>query len=306
MINFSARLDQMLIKKGSIFPDYVQVPGIPSLEEAAGSKADGTKSTPSPNQTGIQVRPALNPGVPALTLEDLALNYKNDPSPDNAQAFLDAAKTSISKSINYAVGNNQSPVVKSKAKELALRAAETYDPSFGTKMETHMINTARGLRRTLIEANNILDVPENTILTKRKIDSITQELEDELGREPSDLEISDRLGINLGQLARSKKYKSGMTPSMLDTGDPERMPMDFTIDQSAEKMINRIKLLYETSDDPIDRYIMEKVYPDAFGGGERLMGREIADMLNMTPAAVSQRLARIDKRINDIERLDIV
>ena len=77
-----------------------------------------------------------------------------------------------------------------------IEAVERYDPSKGVKFETYAISRIRG---AIIDALRSLDRLPRSVRQKAKdVDAAVNRLTNEFGRDPTDKEIAETLGITLG------------------------------------------------------------------------------------------------------------
>lgn len=84
-------------------------------------------------------------------------------------------------------------VIDAQAYSLALRGLMTYDPSRGTQVATHVINAMRRLRRVVNQHRNMARIPETRIDEVRNFQRANEELEESLGRVPTDVEMAGYL-----------------------------------------------------------------------------------------------------------------
>ncbi|HEV2261678.1 MAG TPA: FliA/WhiG family RNA polymerase sigma factor [Candidatus Rubrimentiphilum sp.] len=76
-------------------------------------------------------------------------------------------------------------------------AIEKFDDTRGVKFETYAITRING---SIIDALRALDwVPRNVRQRAREIERVYQQLEAQLGREPHDTEVAERMGISLDE-----------------------------------------------------------------------------------------------------------
>lgn len=111
-------------------------------------------------------------------------------------------------------------VLEAQAKQVALRAFETYDPDRGVLLSTHVVSNLQKLSRTRYEHQSTLSVPEQHRITYNKIQMVHAQMEDELGRRPNIDELSDRLSLPqahikkvVGNVARKEFLESGEGPA---------------------------------------------------------------------------------------------
>ena len=86
-------------------------------------------------------------------------------------------------------------VVEADAKKLALEAFNSFDPAYGVKLSTHVVNRLQKLSRAAYARQSIVSVPEHKRLAYNRYKRITAQLEDELGRPPTIEDIADKMAL---------------------------------------------------------------------------------------------------------------
>jgi DNA-directed RNA polymerase specialized sigma subunit len=84
--------------------------------------------------------------------------------------------------------------LSSEAKYWTIRALETYDPSKGVAVSTHVTNYLPKVRRLNYKYQNVARLPENLHLQYQNFQNAVSHLEETLNREPTDEEIAKQLG----------------------------------------------------------------------------------------------------------------
>jgi DNA-directed RNA polymerase specialized sigma subunit len=187
---------------------------------------------------------------------------------------------------------NSTPAMRSRAKILTRRAIQTYDPNKGTKLKTHIMNNLQPLRRESM-AYNTLHTPERVRMDLYAVNQKREAFEMEHGRAPSDEELADFTGLSKKRINHIRMYdKRPVFETALQAqseGDKRSMPGVIPEDDLWTEFV------YEglsSSDQRI--YDMKTGYG---GSKDPQSVSEIARELNMSPSAVSQRLAKIDMEL---------
>lgn len=148
--------------------------------------------------------------------QDLAGVHKAwmaSPDLDNSSLLLKHLEPTINRAITTYVGTTNSPTIKSRAKIMALDAASKYQKGAGAALPTHVFSQLQGLKRYAGREGMVVSVPERLMLSKRKLESATQEFRDEMGRDPSDDELVRRSGVSLRDIKRVRR-----TPAVINEG----------------------------------------------------------------------------------------
>jgi len=99
-------------------------------------------------------------------------------------------------------------------------AIEKYDDERGVKFETYAITRIHG---AILDALRALDwVPRAVRQKARELDRVSQDLEVELGRRPSDDELAERMGVTVKELDSMRQRVRGTSVLSLE----EHLPSD--------------------------------------------------------------------------------
>lgn len=221
--------------------------------------------------------------------------WKTNDTNQTRGALLKATKPIIDTAVYSYAGKNASPSIRGQAKLMALDAFGTYNPQSGN-MRSHLLSTLRRLQRTTAQANQPIAIPERVIMDRMSLAEAEDQLSAELGREPSDAEIADRTGLSLKRIGYVRNARQAInTGSILDEeGDVYSPPSD--IPGSNNKMDAWQEMVYHDLN-PTDQAVME--YTLGLRGAPVLSNTELAEKLNITPGAVSQRKAKIQQMLDD-------
>lgn len=228
--------------------------------------------------------------------------WKAKPTPQSRGALLQAASPVLDSALYTYAGASAGPNVRSHAKLLASKAFETYDPRAGN-LKNHLMGQLRGITRYTGQQNQIIAVPERVALDRRDLASAEKELQDNLGRDPSDAEIADFTGLSLKRIGHIRQ-NNGVRASgsfLDDEGEvyspASTIPGDASHDRAIQQMV-----YYDLTD--IDRVIMD--YTMGQHGCPRLETSQIAKRLGISPGAVSQRKSKIQSMLDEGQQLNLL
>lgn len=223
--------------------------------------------------------------------------WKADPSPGNLHKVVNYLGPTIN-SVLSTIGGT-APNIRSKARVLAAKSVQSYDPSSGASLQTWVSNNLRQLTRDIRKSNSDIHIPEGVQLDAYAIYKAETELEDELGREPTVQEISDRAHLSIKRIAdvRSKNKKQVSEGSTVqEDGSPG-------LQQGATDYTGEATDYVYNDSDLNDKKIIE--YTTGYGGSKVLSSKEIMAKLKLTPVQFTRRKARLSQRImqivNDLE-----
>jgi hypothetical protein len=89
--------------------------------------------------------------------------WKTNHTPETNTALLKTIQPVIDTAVSSYAGQDTSPTIKSRARLMALKALETYDPNRGN-VRTHLLSQLQSLRRVSAQAQNIISIPEQVSL----------------------------------------------------------------------------------------------------------------------------------------------
>jgi DNA-directed RNA polymerase specialized sigma subunit len=216
--------------------------------------------------------------------------WKKTPGAETTAAMLTALQPVIDGAIRTHVGA-PNDLLRGRAKLLTLDGLKTYDPNRG-RLQTHLYNHLQGLKRINRQQTQIMRVPERIALERYHLQSAQEELTASLGREPTDLEVSERLNLSPARIARVRSWHPGVAEGMVQaTPDDEGQPA---------VMRDRSALWAEIVYDELDDY-HRKIMEFSFGlnGRQALSNQAIAAKLGRSPGAISQAKARIQQKLDE-------
>lgn len=226
-------------------------------------------------------------------MEEAFDTWKKEPTQPNLQSLLTAANPTIDAAVqSYGRGN---PALRSKAKVLAIKAFNSFDPKQGTKLRTHLMTQLQPLNRHARLYENVVNVPERVSADLYLMNQSRQKFMDDKGREPLDQELADSSGLSTRRLAHIRGFaKSEMAESAFHEMDEGEQAIMYPGVSKADP--KQIWLEYVHHDaGPVDKQILE--WRTGYNGKPKLEVNEIAKRLGITASAVSQRSARLAQQI---------
>lgn len=252
--------------------------------------------------------PPLTPPTPPATpapqplgkLEPLyTTNYQawqTTPSPATRAALIRQAQPAIDQAVFSAAGRQASPNVHSRARILAAKALDSYDPQRGT-LKTHLLSQLRSLQRAVGQEQQIIAIPEQFALDRAGLRRSADTLAEQLGREPSTAELADHTGLSLRRIGHLRRYRPPTASgSILDEAGEVYEPAA-QLPGAAAQEDAWMELVYHDAG-PSDQLILEHTL--GLHGQPILENQALAAKLGVSPGAVSQRKAKLqgllDKR----------
>lgn len=240
--------------------------------------------------------------MPSSFLEpDLAPHFnawKASPSPETADRLLGATKPIIEEALRtYGGASAESPNLRSRAKQLFLDAAQRYDPT-RAKLRTHALTQLQGLRRFAAREEQIVRMPEQLLLDRRRMSQSENELRDRMGRDPSDTEIADHAGLSLRRIGKIRSMPSAYAEGTLThvTGEGAGVMEPAVVNAPSDKARETWLQIVHSDLGPVDQLILE--HSVGLHGKAVLSNQDIAHKLKISPGAVSQRRLRIQQKLD--------
>lgn len=230
--------------------------------------------------------------------------WRSKPGPDSNSALLQTVAPILSTAVKTYGGANPSPMIKSKARQMALKAMPRYDPEKAA-LSTFLMQQLQGLQRARFAEQEAISIPEQVRLDQSWLSQKENELSDSLGRAPSALELADATGLSPHRIGHIQKARSGLAEgSLLGYDDaseqafaPEaHLPGDDDSKAWTEFVYHGL--------DPTDQVILE--HSVGLFNRPRLSNQAIAKKLNISPPAVSQRRNRIQSKLDQRGEFEVL
>lgn len=220
--------------------------------------------------------------------------YAAAPTPDSLAVVLRALDPTLNAEITRYPGPK--PLLKSHARRLAIEAVKKYDPSKGTKLRTWVTSSLQPLNRIGTNLRSQVHVPEVARRQSAAVNKVREELFELSGREPTDEEIGDELGINP---LRVRKLRSAVPAVMAQSGmgrdeDGAAIEPLSTFGESDPSLRAALEMVYASVDER-DKRILE--WKAGYKGGVQRSNQDIAKRLGVSPAFVSQRSQLLSQQI---------
>lgn len=217
--------------------------------------------------------------------------WVKDQTPENMSGMLSALSPVINSEITRYSGPQN--LLRSRAKVLAVKAVRTFNPMSGAKLTSWVVTNLKPLSRYGLRQRDV-KVPEVAARQAAAVNGATMSLRDELGRDPTDEELADELGMSVKRVrdVRSKAMASVASGSFDESGTDEYSGTPGVVEPS--KVPFAQEAVYRDLS-PEDKYIFDAA-TGSHGVG-RIHAVEVARKLGISPAAVSQRAKAIGEQI---------
>jgi len=239
-------------------------------------------------------RPGSAPS-PSSPTDTAYAAWAANPTAENMKAVLDDLDPTINSEIQRFSGPK--PLLRSRARALAVKAVRSYDPAGGAKLRSWVVTQLQPLSRY----NNSLKpvyVPEDAARKSYAVSKAREAFVDEHGRDPTDEELADEVGISVARLRKVQQ----MTPAVVNepqevAGDDDTAP-DYAVYH--DNPVQAASAAVYSGLDERDRRIFD--LRTGSHGQKPMQGQDVASLLKVSPAFVTQRANAIASRIVDAAR----
>lgn len=135
---------------------------------------------------------------------DLYTAWKDKGDKQSLGALMKQLQPVIYSEVRRTSGTLPEAALSAEAKKWTIRALQTYDPTKGVAISTHVMNYLPKVRRLNYKYQNAARLPENMQLQYTEFKNATSHLENTLNREPTDEEIAKHLGWSKPLVVRFK------------------------------------------------------------------------------------------------------
>jgi len=222
--------------------------------------------------------------------------WKANPTPETTGALVRKVDPVVNNALRSFGGGKPSPTLKSRAREEAITAFDSYDPQRGT-LRSHLITRLQRIRRIAGQERQVIRVPEQVSLDQMRTAEAVQQLEERLGRPASDKEIADYTGLSLKRLQYIRQGVRPIAEGTISQIGPEG---EGGYDPAVQSQASNtwLEFIYEDAD-PTNQFIMERAL--GMHGHSVLSATDIARQLRMTPGAVSHRMQQNQQQIDELQ-----
>lgn len=188
-----------------------------------------------------------------------------------------------------------------RARVLARRALDTYDPARGASVATHVYNNLKRLHRIKGERAAVQHTPERVRMAAGKLTELELRCADEKGRPPTADEIAEELNISRKHVERLRRMARGELSESAVTSDKGDYGVEAAADDGDGPAYADVWADYVYHDsDPMDKLIMEGL--TGYAGAAPATRKQLAERLNASRATLSRRSAKLLKRLGDRPR----
>lgn len=223
--------------------------------------------------------------------QDLELwkQYKATKSKVALDALLTRMDPVIQSTVNKWAGPVSRQALLNEARVLAVKAFDTYDPSKGTALATHVVTNLAPISRTVYTYQNVARIPENITLKLHSYNTAVDNLKSFHGREPTLDELHQELGLSAHELNKLKAYQRS---DLIESGPAVSGNMFYSTEQDDDEDL--LSALYFDLL-PDEKRLFEMI--TGYGGHKKLSNQEIMKELNISQAQLSYKKTLLHTKI---------
>jgi len=217
--------------------------------------------------------------------------WRRTGSGEDLEALFNRLEPIIKSAVGRYAGGDES--YYPRARILARRGLDNYNPDKGASLTTHIYNTLGRLRRIKGEREAVMYTPERHRMGLSKMENYTSRYKEQHGREPSTAEIMEELGISSGMVEKLRKASRGtisMEQMESEKGDPSVLPGKSDFQDVWEDYV-----YYDS--DPVDRRIMEGL--TGYSGAEQKSREALSEELGLDRSTVGRRAKKIEEKLSE-------
>lgn len=227
--------------------------------------------------------------------QDIVSLWQKDPSAQNTKKVLQMLKPTIDSALHsYTPG--QEDTYRLKATSIALQSLKSYDRTKAASPATFVFTNLQRLNRIRRERQTPVHIPESQVYAFQLLQKKSAQLQDKLGRQPTQEQLSDYTGLSKKKI---EKVRNGNTSYLSQSSTADIESGADLIGQPGESQKDFYNYVYD-SVSPADKKIMQ--WTSGYGS-KQLSNNQIATKLHMSPGAVSQHKAKIQQLLGRVRGL---
>lgn len=211
--------------------------------------------------------------------KDLQLwkQWNKTKSDADLQALLNHLQPVINQQVTRWGGTLSRPMLETRAKILAVEAIRSYNPHAGAALATHVTNRLQKLSRTVYTHTQAARLPEHKAVGMTTFSVAQDQLQNDLGRSPTHVELADHLGWTQ---TRTREFQRAYDrKELLSSG--EFNPASFPVADQHDPIIDYVYFDME----PQKQQLFEGI--TGYGGNRILTNQELMAKHKLTQGQLS-------------------
>jgi len=234
--------------------------------------------------------------------------WRQNPNVDDFSWLMHSHQPLITRVTSRHVNSSNLPkaAVRGRVMRNYVDALETYDPTMGTQLHSHVTNRlGYRLDRYLQRYSNVGRIPEDRSWLIHTLKQREADLSESLGRPPSDSELADDVLISMPDLADYRKKK--VNPRMIGTLRRE-LRKDYLAEgaghetsMSGSSLVEQQATFLHGSLNPEQQLVLEHTF-SGFGKPIITDVNELGRAINMSPQKVRSIKKQIENKLEHYYR----
>lgn len=230
------------------------------------------------------VKPAFNYTEARRKDQELFESWKKSGSKKDLGKLISSLGPIIHSEVNRVSGSLPPAALAAEAKNWTIKAIQSYDPSKGTTISTHIMNYLPKIRRMNYKFQNAVRLPENMQLQFHDYSQGLARMTDQLNRDPTDEELAKHLGWSKPYTI---KFKNSLYSDLIESST-ER-PNEVTSFNENAILMEHL-MTHITSD---EKFILENA--------KELSSTELANKLNINVNRLNYLKSKLVDKIKSIK-----
>lgn len=231
---------------------------------------------------------------------ELLASYQSTGDKQHLNKLLESFDPLIQREVNvFKTAPVPTEAVKLQAQILAKKAFDTFDPTMGFQINTHLVNNLKKLNRFIYENQNLAKIPEHRILKITQFKSIKEQLREQLWREPTTEEVANEMRISPAEVARLESELRQDLVIQNESTNEDGGGFFLDAQQFTDKTKEAIMFVYHSMTEPKVKLLME--YYFGLEGKPRYPIMNSANMAGLTYAVAVKELKKISDMIQETE-----
>ena len=218
-------------------------------------------------------------------------------TPETMAGLVEAFMPTVNAEIMQYSGPKE--LLRSRGRYLVTQAIKSFNPMSGTRLNSWVVTNLKQLSRYGKRLRPVR-ASEAMLRNAAELASVEKRLEDDLGRKPTDEELVDETGWNAKTIAAIRRsavasVNGGMfgedeegEGGISEPGLVRPSPMPYAAEAVYASLDDKDKAIFDGK--------------TGMHGKKQESGSSLADMLKLSPAAISQRSSAIGSQIADMAR----
>lgn len=215
-------------------------------------------------------------------------------SPENMAELVSAFMPTVNSELQQYSGSRN--LLRARAKSYVIQAIKSFDPTGPAKLNSWVVTNLKQLSRYGKRLRPIR-ASEDLIRSSADLHRVELELEDRLGRKPTDEELQDETGWTPKALERIR----AASVASIGEGAATSTDEDESPEAPGVEKMDEIPFISDSVYQSLDKRD-RSIFDHRLGthGKKQLSGIDIAKKLGVTPSYVSQRASRIGSLISEL------